>query len=171
MHKDPIEFKPQFKIALLCNEVPKAPATDTGYWRRAEGIEFKSRFCDNPKESHEFPIDTSLSEKMKNWRELFMALLIDVYYVKYKESGIKVPLEVIKFTLEYQRQCDLYTDFITESIAETKQQSDNIDLNNLYDEFKEWYENAFSNHKYPNKLEFKRYLKKKYGTKRLQVIL
>jgi len=167
LHKDPIEFKPQFKIALLCNEVPKAPATDTGYWRRAEGIEFKSRFCDHPKEPNEFPIDTSLSEKMKNWSELFMALLIDVYYVKYKETGIKVPLEIIKFTLEYQRQCDLYTDFITESIVETKHVSDNIDLNNLYDEFKEWYENAFSNHKYPNKLEFKRYLKKKYGTKKI----
>jgi hypothetical protein len=96
-----------------------------------------------------------------------MALLIDVYYVKYKANGIKVPLEVIKFTLEYQRQCDLYTDFITESIAETKKPEDNIDLNNLYDEFKEWYENAFSNHKYPNKLEFKRYLKKKYGTKKI----
>jgi hypothetical protein len=113
LHKDPIEFKPQFKTVLLCNDVPKAPPNDTGYWRRTEVIEFKSKFCENPKESFEFPIDKNLSEKMRNWKELFMALLLDVYYKKYKKEGIKVPNEVIKFTLEYQKQCDLYSDFIS----------------------------------------------------------
>jgi P4 family phage/plasmid primase-like protien len=167
LHKDPIEFKPQFKIALLCNDIPKAPAYDTGYWRRVETIEFKSRFCDNPKEPNEFPIDKHLSVKMKSWAELFMALLLDVYYVKYKTSGIKVPHEVIKYTLDYQRQCDTYTDFTVETIMETKQATDNLELNGLYEEFRSWYENSFGGHKCPNKMEFKKYLKKKYGTKKV----
>ena len=166
LHKDPIEFKPQFKLALLCNEMPEAPPNDTGYWRRMEVIEFKSRFCENPKESHEFPIDKYLSEKLKNWRELFMALLLDIYYEKYKKEGIKVPQEIIKYTLEYQKQCDLYTDFITLNLEDTKNNSQFIEINHLYDEFKVWYEDTFSNHKYPSKLEFKKYLKKKYGSKR-----
>ena len=167
LHKEPIEFKPQFKLALLCNEMPEVPPNDTGTWRRMEVIEFKSRFCENPKEPHEFPIDKHLSEKMRNWKELFMALLIDVYYAKYRTSGIKVPGEVIKFTLEYQKQCDLYTDFISENLEETKENSDVIDITQLYDEFKVWYQDVFNNNKIPSKVEFKKYLKKKYTSKRL----
>ena len=167
LHKDPIEFKPQFKTALLCNDVPKAPPNDTGYWRRTEVIEFKSKFCENPKESFEFPIDKNLSEKMKNWKELFMALLLDVYYEKYKKEGIKVPYEVIKFTMEYQKQCDLYSDFISENLENTNVMTDLINISELYDEFKIWYENTFSNHKYPSKIEFKEYLKKVYTSKKV----
>jgi P4 family phage/plasmid primase-like protien len=163
LHKDPIEFKPQFKLALLCNDMPEAPPNDTGYWRRMEVIEFKSHFCEKPKEPHEFPIDKYLSQKMKNWKELFMALLLDVYYVKYKKSGIKVPLEVIKFTLEYQKQCDQYADFISENLSDTNNMNDLILINDMYEEFKTWFEEAFGNHKFPTKKEFKAYLKKRYG--------
>ena len=166
LHKDPIEFKPQFKLALLCNEMPEAPPNDNGYWRRMEVIEFKSRFCQNPIESHEFPIDQYLSEKMKNWKELFMALLLDIYYEKYKKEGIKVPQEIIKYTLEYQKQCDLYNDFIVLNLEDVKDNTQFIEIHHLYDEFKVWYEDTFSNHKYPSKIEFKKYLKKKYGSKR-----
>ena len=167
LHKEPIEFKPQFKLALLCNEVPEVPANDTGTMRRIEVVEFKSRFCETPKESHEFMIDKQLSEKLKNWKELFMALLLDVYYVKYKKSGIKVPIEVIKFTIEYQKQCDLYTDFVLENLEETNDILDIIDISHLYDEFKIWYQDVFNNNKIPSKVEFKKYLKKKYGSKRV----
>ena len=167
LHKEPIEFKPQFKLALLCNEMPEVPPNDSGTWRRMEVIEFKSRFCENPKESHEFPIDKYLSEKLKNWKELFIALLLDVYYEKYKKDGIKVPSEIIKFTLEYQKQCDLYTDFICENLEDTKEHTDIIDISMLYDEFKIWYSDAFSNNKCPSKVEFKKYLKKKYTSKRI----
>lgn len=163
LHKAPIEFKPQFKLALLCNDMPEVPPYDQGTWRRMEVIEFKSRFTDKPKEPHEFPIDAHLSEKIKNWKELFISLLIDKYYKGYKKDGIKVPLEVVKFTLEFQKQCDLYTDFISENLEETGEQSDAIDLNELYDDFKSWYEDTFSSHKYPSKVDFKKYLKKKYA--------
>ena len=165
LHKDPIEFKPQWKLALLCNDIPEVPPHDSGTWRRMEIVEFKSRFCDNPRESHEFAIDKSLSEKLKNWKELFMALLIDKYYVMYKKKGIKVPTEVIKFTLEFQKQCDTYTDYIIEKLDETKEMDDILDMSEAYDEFKIWYEDTFSNHKYPSKVEFKKYLTKRYGKK------
>lgn len=163
LHKAPIEFKPQFKLQLLCNDMPEVPPYDQGTWRRMEVIEFKSRFTDKPKEPNEFPIDPYLSEKIRNWAELFIALLLDKFYPKYKKEGIKVPLEVIKFTLEYQKQCDLYTDFITENLEETGEQNDMIELSELYDDFKSWYEDTFSSHKYPSKVEFKKYLKKKYA--------
>lgn len=167
LHKDPIEFKPQFKLALLCNDRPTMPPNDAGAARRLELIEFKSIFCENPKEIYEFPIDKYLSEKLKNWKELFMSLLLDVYYQNYRKNGIKVPYEVIKFTLEYQKECDLYTDFIIENLDDTKNQNEVIEITQVYDEFKVWYEDTFSNHKYPSKIEFKAYLKKKYTSKRV----
>lgn len=163
LHKDPIEFKPQFKLALLCNDMPDAPPNDTGYWRRMEVVEFKNRFCENPKEPNEFHIDKYLSEKMKNWKELFMAMLLDVYYVDYKKNGIKVPLEVVKFTLEYQKQCDQYADFISENLDDTNNLDHIIIINEMYEDFKIWFEEAFGNVKFPTKKDFKTYLKKRYG--------
>jgi len=167
LHKEQIDFKPQFKLALLCNEIPKVPSDDSGTWRRMEVIEFKSKFCENPKEPHEFPIDKHLSEKMKNWVELFMALLFDIYYIKYKKDGLKVPFEVIKFTMEYQKTCDLYSDFVTENIEDTRENTDSIDIIQIYDEFKIWYEDNFSTHKHPAKSEFRKYLQSKYGKRRV----
>ena len=94
-----------------------------------------------------------------------MALLIDKYYLLYKKQGIKVPTEVIKFTLEFQKQCDIYTDYIIEKLDETKDMEDILDLSEMYDEFKIWYEDTFSNHKYRLKLSLKKYLTKRYGKK------
>jgi P4 family phage/plasmid primase-like protien len=167
LHKDPIDFKPQFKLSLLCNEIPKVPPNDHGTWRRMEVIEFKNRFCENPKEPNEFPIDNQLSEKLKNWKELFIALLLDKYYKVYKEKGLKVPYEVIKFTEEYQKQCDLYADFIIMNLEDTKNMSDVLIFNNAYEEFKMWYDDIYGSQKCPTKPEFKKYLKNKYGTKRI----
>ena len=167
LHKDPIDFKPQFKLTLLCNEIPKVPPNDHGTWRRMEVIEFKSRFCENPKEHNEFPIDKYLSEKLKNWKELFIALLLDKYYKIYRENGLKVPYEVIKFTEEYQKQCDLYADFILMNLEDTKNMNDIMIFNNAFEEFKMWYDDTYGSQKCPNKVEFKKYMKNKYGAKRI----
>ena len=34
LHKDPIEFKPQWKLALLCNDIPEVPPHDSGYMEK-----------------------------------------------------------------------------------------------------------------------------------------
>jgi hypothetical protein len=111
---------------------------------------------------NEFHIDKSLSDKLPLWKELFIAYLLDVYYDKYKNGGIKVPAEVVKFTVEFQKQCDSYDDFISGFLEETKENNDIIGINEIYDEFRIWYEDSFGNTKFPSKMEFGKYLKKKY---------
>ena len=98
-----------------------------------------------------------------------MSLLLDVYYAKYRVHKIKkVPDEIKNFTLDFKKQSDLYIDFICDNIEDTKNIKDDfINLNDLYDEFKIWYEDAFGNHKYPPKTEFKKYLIKNYTSKRV----
>jgi len=164
LHQAPIEFKPQFKLALLCNDLPEVPPTDQGIWRRLEVVEFKSKFCDNPQKEHEFKIDRDISEKIPRWKELFMGMLIDRYYRNYVMYGFNVPNEVMKYTVEYQRQCDMYSDFMIDAIEECKDGEGSIDIGELHDEFKEWYEEYYSDSKsVPSKRDFKKYLSKKFG--------
>ena len=163
LHKDPIEFKPQFKLVLLCNDLPSVPPDDEGTWRRLEVTEFKSKFCDNPQNPNEFKIDREISEKIKDWKELFISYLIDVYYNKYKKNGIKPPQDITKYTDEYQKQCDIYIDFIKNSIEFTDNESDSLCISEVHDEFKMWYSDNYNVNKIPSKVDFKKYLQKKYG--------
>ena len=113
IYKEPVEFKPQFKMILACNHLPNVPSDDGGTWRRIRVVEFTSRFCENPdkEKPNEFKMDTELSSRFEDWKEHFMALLID-HYRQYKISGIIEPEEVLKCTREYQRSNDAYLDFI-----------------------------------------------------------
>ncbi len=169
LNKDPIEFKPQFKLSLLCNDVPHFPPKDEGVWRRVEIIEFTSKFTENPnpENPNEFPIDKQVTEKIQNWKELFMSYLIDVYYVKYKKEGIKVPQEVLKFTKEMKMMFDMYSGFIASVIIETNNPEDVATLSELYEEFKNWYLETFNSPKVPTKHEVRQYFEKTYGKKRV----
>ena len=44
LFKEPVEFSPQFKMLLMCNDLPNIPSNDDGTWRRLEVVDFVSRF-------------------------------------------------------------------------------------------------------------------------------
>ena len=159
LFKEPIEFKPQFKLILQCNDLPRVPPHDGGTWRRMEVVEFGSKFVDNPKEDNEYPIDSHLSEKLRDWRETFMSILLE-YYKKYQKEGLKPPDEVVKFTKEYQKNCDMYAEFLGK-IVEKGNKEDNVDMSHLYTEYKVWSQE--NNCKLTSRKDFREYLKKKYG--------
>lgn len=161
LYRDFTEFKPQFKLSLLCNELPKVPPFDEGTWRRLKVLEFRSRFVANPKEEMEYPRDLYLSEKLVLWKEAFMGLLIQ-YYQQYKSVGLQIPENVIKFTRNYQKGMDQYNDFIELRLQYTQLKEDRIELNEVYHEFKSWYEENIQTFKVPTKTEFKHYFEKKY---------
>lgn len=168
LNQDPIEFKPQFKLSLLCNDVPHFPPKDTGVWRRVEIVEFTSKFTDNPnpENPNEFPLDNKISEKIQQWKELFMSYLIDVYYRRYRETegkSLVVPQEVKKFTEEMKMMFDMYSGFIVNVIVETGNQNDVVTLSELYEEFKNWFLEIYNSPKIPTKHEFRQYMEKTYG--------
>ena len=113
LYKEPVEFKPQFKMMLACNHLPNVPANDNGTWRRIRVIEFTSKFTENPdpENPNEFEMDTDLSSKFPSWKETFMSMLI-TYYKKYVEFGNEEPDEVLACTRDYQRNNDVYLDFV-----------------------------------------------------------
>ena len=162
LHRDPVEFKPKFKMVLTCNELPSVPSTDQGTWRRIRVVEFISKFVDdpNPKNPYEFPRDLDLSEKMLEWPEVFMYLLIR-YYHQYIEQGLREPEEVLKGTLAYKAESDLYSQFFQEYIEESPK--GHLVLDVIYDLFKEWWRSGCGDKKPPTKKDLTKNMSKTYG--------
>ena len=48
LYKEPVEFKPQFKMVLTCNDKPELPPDDEGTWRRVVLVEYASKFRHDP---------------------------------------------------------------------------------------------------------------------------
>lgn len=137
LYKESIEFKPQFKMVLTCNHLPQVPPEDGGTWRRIRLVEFTSHFCENPnpENPNEFHIDRELSMKFDDWKESFMSLLIH-YFKMYKAHGIHEPQDVLKCTKQYQRNNDVTGEFMDAFIR--PEEGSYIELDDIYDEYKEW---------------------------------
>jgi P4 family phage/plasmid primase-like protien len=157
LYRDPFDFRPQFKLLLLCNHLPHVPSDDGGTWRRIRVVEFTSKFVENPVEEHEYPIDLDLSEKMEHWREHFMALLIDTYQVYLKE-GIQEPEEVVACTREYKRKNDHLGDFIHNCVEPCPGAF--LSLNDAFSELKTWIKDDNIPMKPTTKSELEKYLHK-----------
>ena len=135
LFKDPIEFRPMFKLLLLCNALPNVPTDDGGTWRRIRVVEFTSKFVEDPKLENEFKIDYNLQDKIEKWPEHFMALLLNVYK-SYKEEGIIEPSDVLKCTNEYKSQNNHIALYLMNCIEEKEKEF--LSLDEMYIHFKSW---------------------------------
>ncbi len=162
LYKEGMEFKPQFKMILTCNHLPLVPSDDGGTWRRIRVVRFESKFCENPDPSkpHEFPIDTSLSQKFDDWAEALMSLLIE-YYKKTITEKIKEPEEVLECTREYQRRNDIIADFLDSAVVT----DDNgfLQLGEAFNDFKSWLKDEGCTDRSMRKSDFQSYIEKVYG--------
>jgi P4 family phage/plasmid primase-like protien len=162
IYKEPIEFKPQFKMILTCNHLPNVPSDDGGTWRRLRVVEFTSKFTDtpNPENENEFPIDMEISKHFEDWKECFMSLLIE-YYKKYMTSGIAEPDEVLKCTKEYQKNNDVMLEFI-ESEFERNDQGF-VTISDVLALFKSWVKDSLPNFKIGKKKDLIMGMSKTFG--------
>ena len=171
LHKEPIEFKPQFHMILTCNKLPRIPSDDGGTWRRLRVVEFTSEFKEepDPNNPNQFKIDHNLSSKLKNWGPAFIWLLLNKYYKIYKigdkdkgiPSGLKEPKEVKACTKNYRVLNDVYAEFIDENIEEYPK--GNLTMHEIFGVFKLWYKETYGDVKCPSKKDLKNYMEKKYG--------
>ena len=162
LFKEPIEFKPQFKMVLTCNDLPIVPADDGGTWRRIRVLEFMSHFVEkvNPNKLYEYELDPELTLRYDIWKETFMSIIIK-YYKEYLITGIVEPVDVIERSNKYRRENHCYAEFtITKISFETKSV---IDATEMYEEFKWWFRDHMPSSKIPNFTEFKRGFDKQLG--------
>lgn len=146
LFKAPCEWKPQFKLFLLCNQLPHVPSDDGGTWRRIRVVEFGSKFLENPNSENprEFPVDLDLVSKLDGWKEHFMALLIQ-HYKQYVSSPLCEPESVMACTREYQRTNDHLADFVDNCVervsAEDERELSVMTIDDAFGEYKEWARN------------------------------
>lgn len=166
LFKEPIEFRPQFKLVLCCNHLPSVPPDDIGTWRRIKVVEFISRFVKNPNPNnqYEFPRDNTLEDKIVDWKEAFMHILLN-YYKKYAEAGaLSEPKEVTAATDEYQKMSDVYIEFVEDKLVQTTNKNCILKLEDAYGVFRAWYKSGCEG-KLPPRKDFKTALEKKFGQK------
>lgn len=166
LFKEPIEFYPQFKTILTCNKLPFIPSNDGGTWRRLRVTPFEMKFVNNPKEPNERKKDKYLKDKMEKWKEPLLFLLINRYVERYKNQGLIEPDKIKQFTTEYQRQSDIYYEYLSEQLEITSNPKDRINLSTMYNDFKMWYKEAHTERKIPPRSEFKENIEEKIGKMR-----
>jgi P4 family phage/plasmid primase-like protien len=151
LYGDPFYYIPQFKILLACNKLPTIPSDDGGTWRRIRVIDFAQRFVSNPTLPNEQKIDPSLREKIKTWNQALMWLLINEYYPTYSSDGLDhLEPECVKLsTSKYKQDSNIYIEFVNENYDFDSQKG--IPRDSVWIEFKNWYSNAYSDKKPPQR--------------------
>jgi len=162
LFKEPVEFFPQFKLLLTCNDKPEIDANDGGTWRRLRVVPFEMKFVDDPKEPHERKINRKIKEELPYWKDALMSILIKRFQ-NYKINGLTEPSKVTSFTSEYQKDSDVYLEFINYYIVKSENANDSIDTSQLYFVFKQWLKEAHSNKKVVSRKEFIKLLSEKLG--------
>jgi P4 family phage/plasmid primase-like protien len=162
LYREPVEFKPQFKMVLICNHLPDVPADDDGTWRRIRLVEWISKFTSkpNPDCPYEFLCDYDLGAKITTWKEVFMSMLVE-YYKKYTANGLAAPTEVMRCTTDYQRNNDFITDFL--DAAATPAENTFVSITEMFNVFKIWQRENNPDTRLPNRKEFIKMVGKAWG--------
>ena len=180
LYKEPFEFVPQFKLIMMCNDLPKIPSNDDGTWRRLEAVPFMSRFVkveDVDESNHRYLME-DVKRKLPHWVIPFLTVLFKEWRL-YDTEGIHIPDIVKDKTSSYRNENDIVGQWITdqckqadnELCADGVTESAPSELKNLYKDFKDWCEEEeVSKDVIPDKNKFKEALKKwqsksKYGLK------
>lgn len=133
LYKEPFTFKPQFKLWLAVNSLPRVEDFSQGFWRRVRIIPFDVAFKGEN-------IDPNLIDKLKmelpgilNW-----ALR---GFQEWKNQGLNPPNEVVSATRDYQNENDFVKQFLEdETLIDDKSR---IRTNELYSAFCNWHEREY----------------------------
>ena len=131
LHCAPIEYRPQFKLALATNQLPRIEDRDYGAWRRLLASRWPVTFgqSDAPK------IDPHLRDKLLlelpgilNWALAGCA--------RWLESGLQLPAEVTVDTAIYKEESDDLLLFIEECLV--MDADEGIAQSDMYDVYLAW---------------------------------
>ena len=136
------EFQPDFKLFMICNptELPTFDGSDHAMIRRIRVIPFVSTFTNDTQENEDeyiFMKDSTISEKINNWKHVFIRLLLH-YYKLYINEGLIAPIYIKKASNKYSMNNNLYEQYIKECLVVTNLDEDKIRASELYKHFRNW---------------------------------
>jgi phage/plasmid-associated DNA primase len=82
---DEEDIKPTYNIFVCCNELPGFDTHDEGIARRIRIIDYKTKFCENPKKKNELSIKRYTKEELHNIERG----LLHIFITRYKQLLIK----------------------------------------------------------------------------------
>jgi putative DNA primase/helicase len=148
LNKSPIQFNPQCKFNMSCNDIPDLDSNDDAIFRRIIVIPYISIFVDandyrldDPiKYPNHYPCDTTINtEKLYKWAPYFLYLLWQRYIDLYRENFKQLlpnnrPDAVQEATNEYKKQSNIYSNFMQEFVKfdNTKK----LEFQSLYSAFR-----------------------------------
>ena len=164
------EITPLFKLIFICNGLPQFRHADKAVWNRVRVIPFETTFVKNKADcpatfeeqllKKQFPMDTEFSKKIPDLVPAFAWLLLE-----HRKSIIGKerfePEKVRSATELYRKQNDIYRQYVEERIIE--ETSKIVRLEELYEDFKEWYRGSFPGGSVPPKHMVKDYFTKTWG--------
>ena len=138
LFKGTTQFKPQFKIVLMCNDLPQLGGNDGGIWRRIEVVKYLAKFTDNVRsvnhERHQYLADNQLTAKLEQWKLVFIIKLLQKY-VAYDKEGTCPPQEVKDETKQYKTSNDLIANWVDDRIIECEEFTT---FDDLYDDWESY---------------------------------
>jgi phage/plasmid-associated DNA primase len=146
LFEDQTKFQINGKMFMLCNAFPPINTMDRGTWRRVRVVPFVSKFVDSKTEEidpaqHIYERDNDLDRKLKRWRSVFLARLVDIYEKDYLNKGIgKIPDIIMNESMKYQESFDSVAKFINARIRIIPKQGYSAAIRDIFRIYKNWYE-------------------------------
>jgi len=123
------KLKMQFQLNIYCNNKLNFNAEDGGVVRRLRVIDYISKFDETPNEKNNiYKIDCELSEKVKNWRQDYMRLLLDLYNPDYVYNE---PIEIKESSSKYADSNNDVKKFVQQNYIQTNNNDDFIILKDI----------------------------------------
>ena len=174
LYKEGREVTFQFKIVIICNDLPKIKHSDKAFWNRTKAIPFESKFTYEAPKSEAEQVRLKHFPRINNFEDdlsidAFIWILINHWqqYVKNKPY-IKEPAKVKMVTNAYKKSNDNCLIYIEENIIsndmiDKKEPEMKISLNELYSSYKYWHKESVGKSHIPVKNDIKEAFKKIWG--------
>lgn len=133
MRKEFFDFRPQFKLYLAINNLPKIEDHSHGFWRRVRLIPFLATFKGEDR-------DPDLPNKLMKEVPGIMNYAIEGYRL-YKEEGLEPPAVVDGAVNKYRGDNDLMAKFFSKCCEYGDHE---VKASELYDHFVKWIEKNYS---------------------------
>lgn len=118
MHQESRDFIPDFKLFMVCNNLPNFDGSEYSMKRRIRVIPFVSSFriegieeIDNTK--YQYRRDKELVKNCKEWRWVFMKMLLHAYK-RYVSDGLEEPEQIAQITKRYEDENDIFKTYLNE---------------------------------------------------------
>lgn len=156
LHSNGGNFIPMYTLFMMCNKIPTIPGADKATMKRFRSVPSLSTWSDEAPDSleeqyeqHHFKVNSHFESNIPHIAPGALWFFVE-NYSEYCRKGLSEPEIITQHTKDYWEENDIYHLFTrecVESVVDIKGIPDsniNLSLNQVYDEFMEWFD-----HNYP----------------------